>query len=69
LGTLQASAGRLAEGGVADVCVVRSDAWWTPTAQNLRSQSHHSPFMGRELPGQVVATLVAGQVAYLRGAP
>jgi dihydroorotase len=65
---LSASAGRLVEGGVADVCVFEPDAQWTVTPQTLRSQGKHTPFAfehsGTCLPGRVRATLVAGTVAF-----
>ena len=64
LGTLQASIGRLVEGGVADLCVFDPQARWTVQAYTLRSQGKHTPFSGYELPGQVRATVVAGQVAF-----
>ena len=64
LGTLQASIGRLVEGGVADLCVFDPQARWTVQADTLRSQGKHTPFSGYELPGQVRATVVAGQVAF-----
>lgn len=64
LGTLQASVGRLAAGGVADVCVFDPQAEWTVTAQTLRSQGKHTPFSGYALPGRVRCTVAAGQVAY-----
>jgi dihydroorotase len=64
LGTLAASAGRLAEGGVADICVFDPDAWWTPERASLRSQGKHSPFVGQEMPAVVRATLVGGQLAF-----
>ncbi|MBN9410885.1 MAG: dihydroorotase [Burkholderiales bacterium] len=64
LGTLQASVGRLAEGGVADVCVFDPSAEWTVTPSALRSQGRHTPFEGYELPGRVRWTLVGGQVAF-----
>ncbi|AMO22816.1 dihydroorotase [Ramlibacter solisilvae] len=66
LGTLQASAGRLVPGGVADVCVFDPQAEWTVTAQALRSQGKHTPFAGYALPGQVRCTIAAGQVAFER---
>ncbi|MBY0409448.1 MAG: dihydroorotase [Burkholderiaceae bacterium] len=66
LGTLQASIGRLAEGGVGDVCIVDPRAAWTVQASTLRSQGKHTPFSGYELPGCVRATLVGGQVAFDR---
>ena len=64
LGTLQASIGRLVEGGVADLCVFDPQARWTVQADTLRSQGKHTPFSGYELPGQVRATVAAGQVAF-----
>ncbi len=68
LGSLAASAGRLVEGGVADVCVFDPAARWPVKPELLRSQGTHTPFAfehsGFELPGRVRATLVAGTVAY-----
>ncbi len=68
LGSLSTSAGRLVEGGVADVCVFDADAQWAVTPQALVSQGKHTPFgfaaSGMALPGRVRATLVAGTVAY-----
>jgi dihydroorotase len=64
LGTLQASAGRLVEGGIADVCVFDPHAPWTVTPAALRSQGKHTPFSGYELTGRVRCTVVAGQLAY-----
>jgi dihydroorotase len=68
LGSLAASAGRLVEGGVADVCVFDPEANWTVTPDALHSQGKHTPFAfehgGMRMPGRVRATLVAGTVAY-----
>jgi dihydroorotase len=64
LGTLQASVGRLVEGGVADLCVFDPSAEWIVTDDALRSQGKHTPFTGHSLPGRVRATLVGGQVAH-----
>jgi len=64
LGSLAASAGRLVEGGVADVCVFDAGAHWQVTPAALRSQGKHTPFAGYELPGRVRCTLVAGSVAF-----
>ena len=66
LGTLQASAGQLVKGGVADVCVFRPDAPWTVSSDALRSQGKHTPFSGYDLPVQVCWTLVGGHVAFER---
>jgi len=68
LGSLGASAGRLVEGGVADVCVFDPQAHWPVAPAALRSQGKHTPFAGYELPGRVQCTLVAGHVAYERSA-
>ena len=64
LGHMAASAGRLVVGGVADICVFDPNAAWTVEASALRSQGHHTPFGGYELPGRVRATLVGGHLAY-----
>jgi len=68
LGSLSASAGRLVEGGVADVCVFDANASWSVTPEALTSQGKHTPFAyassGFELPAKVRCTLVAGHVAY-----
>jgi dihydroorotase len=64
LGALAASAGRLVEGGVADICVFDPAASWVVERSALRSQGQHTPFGGYELPGRVRATLVNGHIAY-----
>jgi dihydroorotase len=64
LGTLQASAGQLLKGGVADVCVFNPNQPWTVEPSALRSQGKHTPFSGYELPVRVRWTVVGGQVAY-----
>jgi dihydroorotase len=67
LGTLQASAGRLVKGGVADICIFDPASRWMVAPDALRSQGKHTPFAGYELPGQVCYTLVDGRVAFERG--
>jgi dihydroorotase len=64
LGSLAASAGRLAEGGMADVCVFNPEQHHVVSPAALQSQSKHTPFSGYELPGKVHLTLVAGMVAH-----
>ncbi|HEU4460696.1 MAG TPA: dihydroorotase [Methylibium sp.] len=68
LGSLSSSAGRLIEGGVADVCVFDPAARWSCTPLALKSQGKHTPFAfatsGCELPGRVRLTVVAGHVAH-----
>ncbi|MBL8319062.1 MAG: dihydroorotase [Burkholderiaceae bacterium] len=68
LGSLAASAGRLAEGGIADVCVFDPTTTWRVTREGLKSQGKHTPFdfsaTGTALPGRVRATVVAGTVSF-----
>ena len=68
IGSLSTSAGRLVEGGVADVCIFDEDAVWAVEPAVLASQGKHTPFAfastGMALPGRVRATLVAGTVAF-----
>ena len=68
IGSLATSAGRLVEGGVADICVFDPAAEWSVTAGVLASQGKHTPFSfastGMALPGRVRTTLVAGTVAF-----
>lgn len=64
LDSLGASAGRLVEGGVADVCVFDPNASWKVEPAALKSRGKHTPFGGDVLPGRVRCTVVAGTVAY-----
>ena len=64
LGSLAASAGKLVEGGVADLCLFDAAAFWTVAGDALKSQGRHTPFAGHELPGRVKFTLVSGHVAF-----
>jgi dihydroorotase len=63
-GTFAGSAGRLVAGGAADICIFDPQAAWTVEASALRSQGHHTPFGGYELPGRVRATIVGGHIAF-----
>ena len=68
LGSLAESAGRLVQGGVADICVFDPASSWSVTADKLQSQGKHTPFAfevsGFELPARVRYTMVAGHLAY-----
>jgi len=64
LGSLSASAGRLVDGGVADLCLFDAAACWPVTGAGLKSQGRHTPFAGLELPGRVRCTVVSGHVAF-----
>jgi dihydroorotase len=63
-GAMALDAGRLRVGAPADICVFDPSASWVLEPAALRSQGHHTPFAGYELPGRVRATLVAGRLAY-----
>lgn len=58
--------GHLAVGSVADLCLFDPTARWTVAAGALASQGKHTPFLGYELPGLVMATVVGGRLAYHR---
>lgn len=66
LGTLQASVGRLVEGGVGDLCIVDPDEPFEVAGQALVSQGKFTPLEGQRLRGRVRCTVVAGQVAFER---
>jgi dihydroorotase len=62
------AAGQLAPGAPADVVLFDPAARWKVDAAALASQGKHTPFLGYELGGQVMATIVAGQLAWERKA-
>jgi dihydroorotase len=68
LGALEGSAGRLEEGGMADLCLFDPAVDWTVTPEQLTSQGKHTPFAyagtGMALSGRVRCTIVAGTLAY-----
>ncbi len=59
-------AGTLRQGARADVTVVDPERRWTVTVEALRSRSHNTPLLGREVTGAVAMTLVGGEVVYER---
>ena len=71
LGALAASAGRLVDGGVADVCVFDPALTWPVSRDVLTSRGKHTPFAfaatGTALPGRVRATVLAGGVSHEAG--
>lgn len=57
-------AGKLIEGGPADVCIFDPSAAWTVSEKDLVSKSRNSPFLGMPVQGRVRYTLVDGKVVY-----
>lgn len=62
---LGVAAGSLAAGSAADICLYDPDRPWTVRPLALASQGKNTPFLGLELTGRVVRTLVAGRVVHV----
>jgi dihydroorotase len=60
------SPGSLTVGAPADVCVVDPEEYWLVCRENIHSVSQCTPFLGRELPGRVVATVMRGDLVWER---
>jgi dihydroorotase len=56
--------GRLQVGSIADVTLLNPTKKWTLSAELILSKSHNSPFVGWNLQGQIVKTIVSGRVVY-----
>ena len=56
--------GTLREGAAADVVIFDPDAEWVVDAESFASRGKNTPLHGDTLKGQVVATIVGGEVAY-----
>ena len=61
---LGVAAGTLAVGAGADVCLFDPDGSWIVRPEALASQGKNTPFMGLELTGRVVRTLVGGRTVH-----
>jgi dihydroorotase len=59
-----ATRGGLTEGLPAELVVIDRSATWTVTAASLRSKGKNSPLLGMTLPGRVLLTMAAGEIAY-----
>jgi dihydroorotase len=57
-------AGTLREGAPADLVLIDPARRWTVDAPAMQTKAYNTPLHGRELTGQVVATLVGGQCLY-----
>lgn len=63
---LGVQAGSLSVGAAADLCVVDPDVYWLVSRDTLVGDSAHTPFLGRELPGRVQATVLGGEIVWER---
>ena len=59
--------GSLRKGQRADITMLDPEARWILDEGALRSKSHNTPLLGRELMGRPVLTIVGGQVAHELG--
>ncbi len=59
--------GSLKVGRRADITVLDPEARWILDKEALRSKSHNTPLLGRELTGRPVMTMVDGKVVYELG--
>ena len=56
--------GTLREGAPADVTLLDPEARWILEQEALRSKSHNTPLLGREMTGRPVMTIVGGRVVH-----
>ena len=57
-------AGTLAAGAAADVTLIDPSRPFVFSEADIRSKSRNTPFLGRELPGRAVLTMVGGEVRF-----
>lgn len=60
-------AGTLAVGKRADITVIDPELTWTVDEKKFYTKGSHSPFIGRELKGKAVLTVVAGKIVMQDG--
>ena len=58
--------GRLSVGSPANMAIIDLGRSWTVDPRQLNSKSKNSPWLGRELKGVVVKTVLAGNIVYSR---
>jgi dihydroorotase len=56
--------GTLSVGASADVCIFDPDLVWQLNTDSMRSNGHNTPFMGWEMKGRVIHTLLAGNLVH-----
>ncbi len=61
------SAGTLQAGVPADITIIKADQPFTFSEADICSKSRNTPFLGRQLPGRAVLTMVGGEVRFQKG--
>jgi len=56
--------GTLSVGTTADVCIFDPERTWQVNSGTVRSNGHNTPFMGWEMKGRVMHTLLAGRLVH-----
>jgi dihydroorotase len=56
--------GTLASGATADVCIFDPERTWVLDSTSMRSSGKNTPFMGWEMKGRVIHTLLGGRLVY-----
>ena len=57
-------AGKLVEGGAADLVLFDAERGWKVDADTLHSKSKNSPFDGRPVQGRVLRTVIDGRTVF-----
>ncbi len=63
---LRVPGGNLKEGSPADVTVIDPNHTWVVTEDVLHSKSKNSPYLGWQMQGQAVLTIVGGEIVFSR---
>ena len=63
---LKVPGGSLRPGSPADVTIFDPERRWVVLPENLHSKGKNSPFLGQEMKGQAVCTIVGGEIAFSR---
>ena len=56
--------GEISEGKVADLTIFNPNKKYTYTEDMIVSKSHNTPWIGKELQGEVKYTVVGGRIVY-----
>ncbi len=64
---LRIPGGTLKPGSPADVTIIDPERKWVVTKEDLHSKGKNSPFLGWEMSGQAVFTIVGGEIVFSRG--